>query len=223
MATLIPAILPESFEDLSECLERVYQYVERVQVDIIDGHFAPSRTWPFNTNDTRFEKLLDQEEGLPFWQELDFEIDMMVQKPERFIDDWIRIGSKALIIHHGSTDIFEDIVKEAHERDVEIGLAVRPSLEDSEWHPLVKRVDFIQLMGNDRIGQQGVSLDVDRVYPQIERLKKAFPDVTLGIDIGVTRENAPRLVEAGVTRLASGSALFNADSIKEIIAYFHSL
>lgn len=223
MAKIIPAILPSNFEDLREHLRLVREHVSRVQIDIVDGYFAPSKTWPFNRSDAQFEKLLDQEEGLPFWQDLDFEIDMMVEKPERFIDDWIRAGATALIIHHRSTEIFDDILKEAREREVEIGLAVRPSMEDSEWHPLVPQVDFVQLMGNDRIGEQGVALDDERVYPQIARVKEAYPDVTLGIDIGVSRETAPRLVEAGVSRLASGSGVFQATDIKEAITYFKSL
>jgi ribulose-phosphate 3-epimerase len=223
MATIIPAPIPESFNDLYAQVERIHELVERVQIDISDGKFTPTRTWPFNKADIHFEKLLDEEEGLPFWQDIDFEIDMMVEKPEQYIDDWIRVGATALIIHHGSTSVFEAIAQEAHERGVEIGLAVRPSMEDTEWHPLVSHADFVQLMGNDKLGEHGVVLDEEKIYPQIERLKKIYPDVILGVDIGVTRDTAVDLVKAGVTRLAVWSALFRAQDIQEAVAYFKNI
>ena len=72
---IIPAIIPENFEHMKRELNLVKDFVPRVQIDITDGIFAPTNTWPFNEGDSYFEKILKQEEGMPFWKDLNFEMD----------------------------------------------------------------------------------------------------------------------------------------------------
>jgi ribulose-phosphate 3-epimerase len=78
-------------------------------------------------------------------------------------------------------------------------------------------------MGNDNIGFHHVELDEERVIPNIQALRMTFPELPIAVDIGVTTETAPMLVEAGATRLISGSAIFEAEDIEGTIAELSSL
>ena len=59
MIEVVPAIIPENFGHLSEEVEKVASLVSRVQIDVMDGNFAPVKSWPFRReNDSMFRKLV---------------------------------------------------------------------------------------------------------------------------------------------------------------------
>jgi len=212
MTNVIPAIIPKTYQLLREEMEVVSELVDRVQVDIMDGQFAPEATWPYSggREQARFEEIVAQERGFPHWRDVQFEIDLMVQNPEDVIDDWIKSGASAIIVHLDSTDRFSEISKRLRDRGVEVGMAILPSNRNTVVEKHRKGIDFLQIMGNDRIGYHGVELDL-LVYDKLEDLRDRFPDLSIGVDIGVDLKTAPKLVDAGATRLVSGSAIFEAD------------
>lgn len=210
MVEIIPAIIPDTFEDIEDKMGRIEGFVARVQIDIIDGQFASAETWPFS--DAQFQDI----RGLPFIDELIIQIDMMVVDPEDYIVELINIGAKEFIIHHGSTENIEkcfEIIKSAEKN---IGLAFRPSQNIEGLEHLIKLCDFVQFMGSDNIGHSGEELD-QNIYEKIKNFRQKYPDMLLQIDIGVNPETAPRLVEAGATALVSGSAIFKSVNIEEAI------
>ena len=81
MIEIIPAILPKDYEDLKNKIALVRGVAPLVQIDICDGVFVPSKTWPFSTggaDDFNFHRILNEEEGMPFWEDIDFELDLLV-------------------------------------------------------------------------------------------------------------------------------------------------
>lgn len=218
---VVPAILPESFEDVEARVARVRGAVRTVQIDIADGSYAPTETWPFSSPG-HFSRLIAQEEGMPFWEDIEYEVDMLVDKPERFVDDWIAIGISAAVIHIESTEVFEEISQKLRDRGVLCGAGILPSTDIAQLEELEGLFDFIQCMGNDEIGRNGVSLD-ERVYEKIQTLRDMYPEMQIAIDIGVNEDTAPQLVEAGATKLVSGSVIFGSPDPKETITALENL
>lgn len=225
MIEVVPAIIPESFDDLREHIAQVRKYVSRVQVDIVDGRYAPSTTWPYRS-DEHFDELVKQSERLPFWEEVDVELDVMVEKPENIVDEWMQVGIAAFILHVESTKKHKEIVEKLRENGVEVVFALKPSTPNEEFFTRIEEVggvDAVQCMGNDRVGYHGVELDEEKVLPKVKEIREKYPKMPLAVDIGVNRDTAARLVSAGVTRLVAGSAIFGSGDIKEAINYFESL
>ena len=77
-------------------------------------------------------------------------------------------------------------------------------------------------MGIARIGFQGEPFD-ERVIEKIKEIKKHYPEMIVSVDGGVSLENAQALIEAGATRLVSGSAIFEDSDISSIIGEFRNL
>jgi ribulose-phosphate 3-epimerase len=218
MTKVIPAIIPKTYQLLRSEMEQVSGLVDRVQVDIMDGRFAPEASWPYNDDREvhRFDEIVNQDRGFPHWRDLQFEIDLMVENPENVIDDWIKTGASAIIIHADSTDKFSQIAEKLKKRGVEVGMAVLPSNRNSVVAKHQKEIDFLQVMGNDKIGYHGVELD-PLVYQKVEDLRERFPELPIGVDIGVNFQTATELVNAGATRLISGSSIFQAEDKQEAI------
>ena len=227
---IVPAILPKTFLELHQKLKAVKDFVSTAQVDICDGTFVKSKTWPYSDS-SHFGEIVREEEGFPYGQELDIEFDLMIAKPENAVADWVSAGAKRIIIHAESTDVLEHLIDDfllryANRTDdvsrVELGLALSVETPLSLIEPFMDRVDVVQCMGIARIGFQGEPFD-ERVIDKVRALRERYPDHIISVDGGVNAESAPKLVRAGASRLMVGTALFSSGNMREAIAQFQNL
>lgn len=219
MVEIIPAILPKDFEELKNSLGRVVGLAPWVQIDVCDGVLVPSKTWPYK--DPSFTDFVSQEEGLPHWQDFDFEIDMMVDKPLAVLEDWIAVGASRIIMQVGGRDSIE-AVRAAVNGRAEFAVAVDVKDDLKEVEPYLVEGDTIQVMGISRVGFQHQPLD-EKAVELLKYFRDRFPDAILSVDGGVNLDTAARLVEAGANRLAVGSALFGSPDIAETLEEFKKI
>ncbi|MDD5721247.1 MAG: hypothetical protein PHT16_02250 [Candidatus Pacebacteria bacterium] len=231
MAEIIPAILEKDYENLKNKIALARGVAPVVQIDLCDGIFVPTRTWPFSSGggaDLHFQRILNEQEGMPFWEDIDFELDLMVADAVENFDIYTKLGPKRIIFHIeavGEIESFHHFLEgiDMYIRDcIEIGIAINPSTPLEQIYPLISSVDFVQCMGNDIIGHKGIPLD-EQVYEKIKILREKYPDLPIAIDIGVNKTTAPLLIKAGATKLVAGSAIFNVDDIIGTIEEFESL
>ncbi|MFZ3011921.1 MAG: hypothetical protein WA060_02930 [Minisyncoccia bacterium] len=222
MAEIVPAILEKNYSEIKNKLTFLRGRTKCVQLDFCDGNFVHNQTWPFATggwNDYDFSKILNEEEGLPFWDEFDFEFDLMAENAVENFDIYMKLGPKRIIFHLGAERSIKDFEHfldglDMYTRDnVEIGLAFKPSEDLAAILRLAEKVDFLQCMGIEKIGFQGQSFDL-KVIDNIKYLKNNLPGVVVAVDGGVTLENIEELLEAGVDRIAVGSGIWkNGDPV----------
>ena len=225
MAEIIPAILEKDFGEIKNKLAFLRGCAKCVQIDICDGIFVKTQTWPFSSGhsgdfgDIDFQKIMNEEEGLPFWQDFDFEFDMMVEDAVENFDIYMKLGPKRMIFHIGAQkDIkeFEHFLEglDIYIRDnVEIGIAFKPNYDLSIVSNLSHKVDFLQCMGIDEIGLQGQKFN-EKVIDNIKFFKKNLPGIVLSVDGGVNLENTESILEAGADRIVVGSGIWkNQDPI----------
>lgn len=223
MTQVLPAIIPVNKEQLFEEMSKVSHFADLVQVDISDGVFTNTRTWPYNGQDRDyFEKLKTEDEGWPKWEDTDVELHLMVNKPEEVMEEWIATGVASIVAHIEATEDFQKVIDICREKNVSVGLAMKPNTEIEKIEKFVPQVDFIQVMGSQLLGKHGVELD-EKSLEVIKTLRAKFPNSIIAIDIGVTEENAETLVEAGVNKLISGGAILNSDNPKEVFKFLESV
>lgn len=222
---IIPAILPKDFAELAEKIDLVKDLVKVVQIDICDGQFVNNLTWPYRKHDDNFDKITHEEDGLPGWKKLNFEIDLMVNRPEEVVEDWVQAGASRIVLHaEARGDVGKAI--EMLEGRVEVGLALNvetpiAEIDNAKFGVKEGSLQFVQLMGIDQIGFQGQAFD-PRVIEKVREIKKIYPDYPISVDGGVSLENAQELIRAGATRLVVGSAIFESDNYIEAIRKFRS-
>jgi len=223
MIEIIPAILVDDFEQLQNDIELIKLGTKRIQIDICDGQFTPSASWPYRKPDNNFEMLVREDQSLPGWETIDFEFDLMVNKPEEVVDDWVLAGASRIVLHIESKGDIKAAVEKLIGR-VEIGIALNidtpiQMINDAKIND---QIQFIQLMGIDHIGFQGQEFDA-KVIDKITKVRTAFPDLDISIDGGVSLETAQELIDAGASRLIVGSAIMNAESPFNALEEFQSL
>jgi ribulose-phosphate 3-epimerase len=232
MIEIIPAVMPTDTTDLQSKLAQVVGHAPVVQVDIMDGKFVKDVSWPYTEDEEYFQGILSEDAGLPYWDQFDFEVDLMVVRPEEVINDWITAGVRRIVVHQESTDNLEKILADFRERfpkseqpdvfDCEVGIAQNVDTPTEEVFPFLDQVDFVQFMGIATIGEQGNPFD-ERVLDKIRALREHNPKIIISIDGGVSLETAPELIAAGANRLVVGSAIFKSEDITATIKEFKHL
>ena len=231
MAEIIPAVLEKSFGEIKNKLAVLRERARCVHIDICDGLIAPSQTWPFTSgglSDADFKKIMNEEEGMPFWEEFDFEFDLMVADAVENFDLYMKLGPKRLIFHPEiKVDIeeFKNFLEglDMYIRDVmEIGIAFKPSDDMSIVSQFSHKVDFLHCMGSDRIGFQGENFS-EKALENIKFLKKNLPGVIVSVDIGINLENAQSILEAGADRLIIGSGIWKSSDPIGALKSFQNL
>lgn len=214
---IIPAILPKDFDEIVEKVSLVKSLAKTVQIDICDGRFVQSMTWPYENNNGEFEKIVNEDEGMPEWQYIDYEFDLMVNNPEEIVDKWVLAGASRIVLH---AEVKGDIKKaiEILKDRVEIGLALNVETPIEEIGKYGE-IDFIQLMGIDNVGFQGQEFDIG-VIEKVKEVKKSYPNYPVSMDGGVSLDNALQLIQAGVNRLVIGSNIFESKDIQNTINKF---
>ena len=217
MIEIIPSIIPKNLNVIREQFHKILGVVKKVQLDIVDGQYAPVKTWPFiEKYSDDLLKLSRGEEKFPYINDFILEVDMMVLHPIEYINDFISLGAKSFVIHIDSTDHLKQCVDTIKNLGCEIGFGIKPSVDIDLVQPFLPQLDFVQFMGNDKIGHNGIELDKS-VINKIKYFHEKHPAVTIQIDIGVNEETIPKLKAVGVSRFISSSSIFNAPSAKEAI------
>jgi ribulose-phosphate 3-epimerase len=232
MTKIIPTVMPESEDDFREKIQSVFRFVDTIQIDVMDGKFVRSVSWPYNDFGNEFwYKLKTQEEGLPNWEKVNFEVDLMVENQIDEATNWINAGVTRIIGHieaFTSDEMIAEFIELGKGSMVEVYLALAPS---TDLHRIKKwinhenemnRIDGVQFMGIENVGYQGEPF-AENILKNIIELRSEFPEIVIAVDGGVNEETVPELIDAGATNLASGSYIFNAPDPKEAIEYLKNL
>ncbi len=242
MTKIIPTVMPENEDDFREKIATVFRYVDTIQIDVMDGKFVNSTSWPYNDFGNIFwDKLKSQDEGLPEWEKVNFEVDLMVENQIEEATNWINAGVSRIIGHveaFTSDEMIAEFIELGKNSMVEVYLALAPSTDVNRIKKWIKtevtdnnldensaneyKIDGVQFMGIENVGYQGQPF-AEEIIKKISELRAEFPNLIISVDGGVNEETAPELIEAGATNLASGSYIFNASDPKEAIDYLKSL
>jgi len=231
MVEITPAILEKDFGEIKNKLTALREVVKCVHIDICDGVFVPSQTWPFTSGgweDFDFKKIMNEEEGMPFWEDFDFEFDLMTVDAIENFDLYMKLGGKRFIFHPdigGNIGDFEHFIEglDMYLRDIaQIGVAFRPSDDVAVISRLSHKVDFLHCMGSDKIGFQGEEFS-PKAMENIKFLKKNLPGVVISVDIGINLQNAKKILDAGADRLSIGSSIWKSGDPISALQNFQSL
>jgi len=199
MTDIVPAVLPKSFAALEESLARLVGAATKVQVDVVADIF-------------------EGQEGLPHWEEFDFEFDLYVE-PGGFVMGAGELGASSIVVHarHASARAALQELQSYRGGDfaVRVGLALRPTDMPEALDAFAGLYDFVQVMGIDNEGRQGEPFNPHTIE-LVRALRMAHVDMPVQVD-GHAAGHEHELAEAGATTLVVGSAILTADNPKSAL------
>lgn len=176
-----------------------------IHLDIMDGHFVPNITFG-----PGIVKALRKETSLPFYTHL------MIEKPEKYIEQFVQAGSDFIFIHEEACTNARRTLQMIRKMDVKAGVALKPETPLDAAVKVLDEVDGLLIMTVEP-GFGGQAF-INAMLPKIEEAKKIILDkalkVEIGVDGGINVETAPLAVKAGANILVAGSAIYGQRNVK---------
>jgi ribulose-phosphate 3-epimerase len=205
-----PSILSCDFARLGEEVLAVDQAgADWVHVDVMDGHFVDNLTIgpPVVASLKKITKS-------------PLDVHLMIEKPDKSIDQYIKAGADLLTIHVESTIAVGDTLKRIRSSGVKPGITMRPQTSVYEIEKYLELVDLVLIMTVNP-GWSGQSFMLD----QVEKIKfikswayKNNPDLFVEVDGGINPETAKICRDAGANVFVAGNAVFKSGDYKKAIS-----
>ena len=197
MIRVVPSILSADLTRLGEQVrEAVAAGADRIQVDVMDGHFVPNLTFGPGT----VAAVRRAAPGLPI------EAHLMVERPEQFVEAFVEAGADYVLVQVESTHALWRTIASIARCGAKPGLVLNPATPAEALRDVVGEVSMVNVMTVEP-GFGGQPF-IAAMLPKIERLRRLAPEVDIEVDGGVDARTAPLAVRAGATLLVAGSAVF---------------
>jgi len=198
MNIIIPSLLDKDITKFEEDLKKVERFAPRVQVDIIDGKFAPVET-------VAPEVLLTIETPV------EIEAHLMVEEPVEWVERCAAAGVTAVYGQVEKMADKQDFITKAEEAGMRTGLAFDLDTSLTGLDEWINLVDCILLM-SVKAGAQGQTFD-DRVLEKIKTVREMSATVTILVDGGLNEEYIKKCLEVGGEKMEFdvGSEILTAD------------
>ncbi len=209
MRKLAASILSADFGKLAAEVKAVEAAgTDWIHVDIMDGHFVPNITIGPDV-----VRALRRATGLPL------DVHLMIEKPERYIKDFIEAGADWLGVHLEACTHLHRTIQSIKELGGKAVVALNPATPVSLIEPVLPDLDMVLLMTvNPGFGGQAF---IRNMLPKIRRCRGLIDEGGLStlieVDGGVNDETVAELARAGVDVFVAGSAVFKGSDYGENI------
>ena len=210
MKTLVsPSLLSADFANLERDIDMINRSsADWLHLDIMDGVFVPNISFGFPVMEA-VAKICKKP----------LDVHYMTVHPEQFIERTAKLGAMMMNVHYEACTHLHRTVQAIHAAGMKAGVTLNPSTPVHMLEDIVGEVDMVLLMSvNPGFGgQQFIENSILKVRRLRDLIQRTGSHALIEIDGGVQNETAPRLVEAGVDVLVSGSYIFKSPNPIETI------
>jgi ribulose-phosphate 3-epimerase len=205
---IAPSILSADFARLGEQVAEVTTAgAHYIHIDVMDGHFVPQITIGAPVV-----------EAIRPWTNLPLDVHLMVERPERQLEQFARAGAAIITVHAEVCPDLHRVVESIKGLGVRAGVSLNPATPLTKIEDILPALDLVLLMTVNP-GFAGQAF-IEEVLDKIARLRQILDErglaCELEVDGGITAQTAPRAVVAGARVMVAGSAIFNRrESVKE--------
>ena len=208
MVLIAPSMLAADFLHLEKDVEIVNEHADLFHLDVMDGVFVPNLSFGFPVV-----------EAIASIARKPLDVHLMIVHPENYVKRFAEVGAGMISFHLNATEDPDAVLAAIRESGAKAGLVINPDIPVESLYPHLKNCDYILLMSV--FAGFGGQKFIEDTYQRVRMLKAEIDRqglvIPIEVDGGVSASNAAALVAAGAEILVAGSAVFKAESPKEII------
>jgi ribulose-phosphate 3-epimerase len=198
---IAPSILAANFAKLGDEARTVEEAgADIIHVDIMDGHFVPNISLGIPV-----VASLRKATRLPL------DVHLMIERPELYIEDFIRAGASRVLVHQEATAHLDRALAMIRELGAEAGAAINPATPVGMLSEVLDKLDTVLVMTvNPGFGGQKFIPNSYEKIRQLNQIRARYnASFRIEVDGGVEPENTAELAQAGANTFVAGTSIFH--------------
>ena len=210
MVKIAPSILSADFSKLGEEVIKLHDAgADFIHIDVMDGEFVPNISFGMPV----IKAIRNKTDKV-------FDVHLMINNPQRYIDDFIEAGADIITLHYESEKHLDRAIQYIKSKGVKAAVALNPATPTVVLKNIIGSLDMVLIMSvNPGFGgQKFIPYSLNKIKEVKEMALKANnPNILIQVDGGVDKNNVKDVIEAGANVIVAGSAVFGDGNIEENI------
>ncbi|MFV0555998.1 MAG: ribulose-phosphate 3-epimerase [Lactovum sp.] len=205
---IAPSLLSSNFGKFAEESKRLEKSgADYLHIDVMDGHFVSNLTFGAGV-----VAALRPETKLLL------DCHLMVERPENYVDEFVKAGADILSVHVEATAHLHAVLQKIKSHGIKASVVINPATPVSAIVPVLRMVDMVLVMTvNPGFGGQKFLPECLEKIKELTLLKEKL-NLTFDIEVdgGINDETIVLAKEAGANIFVAGNFIFSSEYMQQI-------